>query len=103
MKLASEKQMSYANAISHLLQIPLPTEKTAQAYFLFIDENKVAFESARSRRWLRIQEKKEQEENERLKKFRAKEDAKYEAFLKRQAKEESFSDEFSGLGSISTW
>ena len=102
MKLASEKQMSYANAISHLLQIPLPTEKTAQAYFLFIDKNKVAFESARNRRWLRIQEKKEQEENERLKKFRAKEDAAYEALLKRQAKE-SFDDEFSGFGSISTW
>ena len=102
MKPASEKQMSYANAISSLLQIPLPIEKTASAYFLFISENRDSFESVRNRNRLRIQEQIEQKENERIKKFRAKEDARYEDFLRRQSKE-SFSEEFTGFGSISTW
>ena len=35
----TDKQISYANAIHHLMGVPLPEEKTKQAYFLYIRDN----------------------------------------------------------------
>ena len=39
MKIASEKQIVFANKIAYLLNIDTPRENTAQAYFLFIQEH----------------------------------------------------------------
>ena len=39
MKQASEKQLKFGRKIAQLLDIDLPKENTAQAYFLFINEH----------------------------------------------------------------
>ena len=39
MKPASEKQIVFASKIAWVLKIDMPKEKTAQAYFLFIQEH----------------------------------------------------------------
>ena len=40
MKAPSEKQVKYANDIAHNLNIDLPKEYTAKAYYDFINEHK---------------------------------------------------------------
>lgn len=35
----TDKQISYANTIHNAIGVPLPEEKTRQAYFLYIKEN----------------------------------------------------------------
>lgn len=49
MKQPSEKQMNFANKISNSLNKPVPTEKTAQAYFLYISENLEAYQEKEAR------------------------------------------------------
>ena len=39
MKEPSKKQVSFARSISFVTKVPLPEEETAQAYFLYIQEN----------------------------------------------------------------
>lgn len=39
MKEPSEEQISFARSISFVTKVPLPEEKTAQAYFIYIRDN----------------------------------------------------------------
>jgi hypothetical protein len=60
MKQPSEKQMNFANKISNSLNKPVPTEKTAQAYFLYISENLEAYQEKEARlraAWKKIRRK----------------------------------------------
>ena len=60
MKQPSEKQINFANKISNSLNKPVPTEKTAQAYFLYISENLEAYQEKEARlraAWKRIRRK----------------------------------------------
>lgn len=43
-KPASEKQIKFANTIAYTLHLELPKEKTAQAYYLFIKKNIIAYQ-----------------------------------------------------------
>ena len=58
MKPASENQIIFASKIAWVLDIDMPKEKTAQAYFLFIQENLEEYQI------------KKKEQNEAIRKYR---------------------------------
>lgn len=48
MKEPSDKQIAFAVRISHLTKKPIPTENTAQAYFIYIRDNIQEYQKLRS-------------------------------------------------------
>lgn len=48
MKEPSEKQIYFARTISVITKVPLPEENTAQAYFLYIQENINRYQALKS-------------------------------------------------------
>lgn len=69
MKKPSEKQVSFAHSISLTTKVPLPEEETAQAYFLYIQENIERYNCLRSCAIYERQREREREKQKRKRKI----------------------------------
>ena len=65
MKEPSRKQISFARNISAVTKIPLPEEDTAQAYFLYIQENVGRYKALKSAMIYERQREREREKQKR--------------------------------------
>lgn len=65
MKEPSKKQISFARNISVVTKVPLPEEETAQAYFIYIQENIDRYKALKSAMIYERQREREREKQKR--------------------------------------